>query len=179
LVTDKKLYGLMAEFESPEVLLEATQKAYQQGFRKLDAYSPFPIDGLAEAMGMHHTWLSALILGGGVLGAITGFAMQYYASVISYPINAGGKPHNSWPAFIPITFELAVLFAVIVAVLGMLGLNGLPQPYHPVFNVESFTQASQDRFFLTIETDDPLFDLDETRSFLESLEPIEVAEIEP
>lgn len=178
-MTDQQLYGLMAEFEGPEALLEATKSAYARGFRKLDAYSPFPIDGLAEALGMHHTWLSALILGGGILGAITGYAMQYYSSVISYPINAGGKPHHSWPAFIPITFELAVLFAAIVAVLGMLGLNGLPQPYHPVFNVESFTQASQDRFFLTIEADDPMFDLVETRGYLETLEPIEVVDIEP
>ena len=178
-MTDQQLYGLMAEFEGPEALLEATKSAYARGFRKLDAYSPFPIDGLAEALGMHHTWLSALILGGGILGAITGYAMQYYSSVISYPINAGGKPHHSWPAFIPITFELAVLFAAIVAVLGMLGLNGLPQPYHPVFNVESFTQASQDRFFLTIEADDPMFDLAETRRYLETLEPIEVVDIEP
>jgi hypothetical protein len=178
-VTDKQIYGLMAEFEGPEELLEATKSAYTRGFRKLDAYSPFPIEGLAEALGMQHTWLSALILGGGILGAITGYAMQYYSSVISYPINAGGKPHHSWPAFIPITFELAVLFAAIVAVLGMLGLNGLPQPYHPVFNVESFTQASQDRFFLTIEADDPIFDLAETRRYLETLEPIEVVDIEP
>lgn len=172
------LYGLMAQFETAEELIEATRSAYSAGYRKMDAYSPYPVEGLAEALGMKHTWLSMIVLTGGVLGALTGFGMQVYASVFSYPINVGGKPWFSWPAFIPVTFELMVLFAAIFAVLGMFALNGLPQPYHPVFNVERFSQASRDSFFLAIEADDPKFDFDETQKFLESLHSTEVAVVE-
>ena len=175
---NSSIFGLMAEFETPEELVEASRKARLLGYKKVEAYAPFPVEGLSEALGMRHTWLSLIVLAGGVLGAIVGYGMQVYASVFAYPLNAGGKPHYSWPAFIPITFETTILFAAIFAVLGMFALNGLPQPYHPVFNVESFTQASQDRFFLTIETVDPLFDSHETRAFLESLNPLEVCDVE-
>lgn len=174
----KPLYGLMAEFDDPEKLLEATQRAYTIGYRKMDAYSPFPVEGLSEALGMRHTWLSVVILVGGIIGGLGGFLMQWYATVISYPSNVGGRPLNSWPAYIPITFELVVLVAAFFALLGMLGLNGLPQPYHPVFNVPDFELASRNRFFLTIEVKDPKFVLEDTREFLESLEPLKVFEVE-
>jgi hypothetical protein len=173
------LYGLLAEFQGPEELLKATQQAYDAGFRSMDAFSPFPVEGLAEALGMRHTWLSVIILGGGIVGGVVGFSMQYYSSVFSYPINSGGKPFNSWPAFIPVTFELTILFAALAAVFGMLALNGLPMPYHPNFNVESFSRASRDKFFLLIEAEDPIFGADDTRRFLETLEPVEVSDVEP
>ena len=175
--TSAWIYGLLAEFESPRALLQATRSAYQAGYRRMDAYSPYPVEGLAEALGMYHTRLSVIVLIGGIVGAAGGFFMQYYASVISYPIIVGGKPYFSWPAFIPVTFELAILGAAIAAILGLFGLSGLPMPYHPVFNVESFSQASRNRFFLAIEAEDPNFDLEETRDFLESLEPVEVSEV--
>jgi hypothetical protein len=172
------LYGLMAEFDTPEALLEAAQRAYASGYRRMDAYSPFPVDGLAEAVGFHHTRLPLVVLIGGILGGIGGFLLQYWISVIDYPVNVGGKPYNSWPAFIPVTFELTVLAAALTAVLAMLALNGLPMPYHPVFNVERFALASRDRFFLCIEAADPKFDREETRQFLENLAPRSVNEVE-
>ena len=177
-VLEHPIYGLMAEFDTPEELVEATQRAYQAGYRKMDAYTPFPVEGLSEALGMHHTWLSAVILLGGIIGAVGGYAMQYYATVISYPMNIGGRPYHSWPAYIPITFELTILTAAFFAVLGMFALNELPQPYHPVFNVPNFEQASRHRFFLSIESADPYFDREKTRRFLERLEPLEISEID-
>src|SRR5918999_91837 len=173
------LYGLMAEFETPEALLEATQHAYDNGYRRIDAYSPFPVEGLAEAVGFHHTRLPLIVLIGGILGAIGGFVLQYWISVVDYPLNVGGKPYNSWPAFIPVTFETTVLAAALTAVLAMLALNGLPMPYHPVFNVERFALASRDRFFLCIEAADPKFDIDNTVEFLRSLNPSSIHEVEP
>lgn len=173
------IYGLMAEFESPEALVEATQRAVAAGYRKLDAYSPFPVEGLAEALGVRNTRLPLIILGGGIVGAVAGYALQYYAMVIDYPLNVGGRPLHSWPAFIPITFEVAILFAAFAAVLGMFALNGLPMPYHPVFNVPSFELASRSHFFLAIEASDPKFDLEETARFLEGLEPNSVSQILP
>lgn len=170
-------YGLMAEFDDPKSLLAAATKATDAGYTKMDAYSPFPIHGLHEAIGFKKTWLSTIVLGGGILGALGGFGMQYFASVIHYPLNIGGRPLNSWPAFIPITFEVTVLLASFSAVFGMIVLNGLPQPYHPVFNVKRFQFASRDQFFLCIESDDPRFESGETRRFLQSLNPIEVNDV--
>ena len=172
------VYGVMAEFDSPEDLLAAAHRAHREGYRQMDAYSPFPIHGLAEAIGFRRTWLPLLVLIGGVVGAVAGFGTQYYAAVIDYPINVGGRPLNSWPAFIPVTFEVTILFAALTAVLGMLALNGLPMPYHPVFNAPRFALASHDRFFLCIEAADPRFDRQGTRRFLESLNAREVTDVE-
>ena len=174
-----RIYGLMAEFASPEELLEAARRAFAAGFRKMDAYSPFPVDGLAEAIGFHRSRVPLIVLIGGILGCLGGFFLQYWVSVIDYPINVGGRPLNSWPSFIPVTFELTILSAAFAAVLGMLGLNGLPMPYHPVFNAPRFALASRDRFFLCIQSDDPKFHVQETRHFLESLSPREVTEVSP
>lgn len=172
-------YGLLAEFENGNELVEATKRAYSAGYRKLDAYSPIPIEALADAMHFEKTHVPLVVLIGGMVGGIGGFFMQYYMAVIDYPINIGGRPLNSWPAFIPPTFELIILCAAGAAVLGMLALNGLPMPYHPLFNVERFSLASQDRFFLCIEADDAQFELGRTRNFLESLNPLDISEVEP
>jgi hypothetical protein len=174
-----RTYGLMAEFGDPNELLAAARKAHEAGYRRMDAYSPFPIEGLSAAVGFHHTKLPLIVFIGGTIGALTGFGLQYWTSVIDYPLNVGGKPYYSWPAWIPVTFELTVLLAALSAVLGMLALNGLPQPYHPVFNVARFALATRDRFFLCIEAADPMFDSDKTSQFLNSLSPKTVAEVEP
>jgi Protein of unknown function (DUF3341) len=173
------LYGLMAEFDSPGDLLEAAHRAYEEGYRRMDAYSPFPVHGLAEAIGFHRTRLPLLVLLGGMAGGIGGYCLQYWISVIDYPLNVGGRPLHSWPAFVPVTFELIILVAALAAVLGMLALNGLPMPYHPVFNVPAFELATRNRFFLCIEASDPKFDRQETRRYLESLKPGGVFEVEP
>lgn len=173
------IYGLMAEFESPNDLLAAAKRAHAAGFRKLDAYTPFPVEGLAEAIHVHRNRLPRFVLIGGIIGCLAGFGFQYYASVIDYPLNIGGRPFNSWPSFIPITYELTILFAAFTAVLAMFALNGLPEPYHPVFNVPRFALATRDRFFLCIESRDPKFDLVTTRQFLESLQPHGIYEVEP
>jgi hypothetical protein len=172
------IYGLLAEFKTPEALIEATHKTHEAGYRKMDAYTPYPIEEVGHALGARGTRLPYIVLAGGVFGAVFGFLMQYYASVIDYPLNVGGRPYFSWPSFIPGAFETTVFVAAFAAVLGMLALNGLPQPYHPVFGVPGFEAASRDRFFLQIEARDPKFDLEETRWFLESLHPERVSEIE-
>ncbi len=174
-----RYYGLLAEFKSAEELMQAAQKAREAGYRKMDAYAPFPVEGLPEAVGFKKPRLPMIVLIGGIVGGTVGFLMQYYASVIAYPLNIGGRPLNSWPSFIPITFELTILFAAFAAVLGMFALNGLPQPYHPVFNVPRFEAASRDRFFLCIESADEQYDPEATRRFLEALNPDGVFEVEP
>jgi Ni/Fe-hydrogenase subunit HybB-like protein len=172
------LYGLMAEFTDPEALVKQARVAHQAGYRKLSAYSPFPIEELPAALGLRRSNLPLLVLLGGMVGAVVGFGMQYYAAVIDYPWNIGGRPYNSWPSFIILTFEMTILFAAGTAVLGMLLRNGLPQPYHAVFNAPRFRHASQDRFFLCVEAHDPKFDLTQTHQFLASLGPAEVVAVE-
>jgi hypothetical protein len=176
---DKKpVYGLLAEFDSAEQVLAGAEKSYAAGYRQMDAYSPIPVEGLAEAIGFHRTWVPQLCLLGGLTGCVGGFFLQWWPNVIGYPLNIGGKPHNSWPSFIPITFELTVLFAGLATVFGMLALNGFPEPYHPIFNAPRFEGASRDKFFLCIEARDEKFDAQKTREFLLGLNPQEVSEIE-
>ena len=172
------IYGLMAEFGTPEELLSAAHSSSAAGYTRMDAFTPLPIEGLSEAVGFHRTLLPVIVLIGGIMGGSAGFSMQYYANVIGFPLNIGGKPYNSWPAFIPITFELTILGAALSAVLGLLALNGLPTPYHPVFNVPEFELASRNRFFLCIKARDPIFDLIKTKEFLVGLKARKVSEIE-
>ncbi len=173
------LYGLMAEFDDPKALVAATAAAYDHGYRQMDAYSPIPIEELSEALGIHHTAVPAIVLLGGIVGGLTGYGLQYWVSVIAYPINVAGRPFNSVPSFIPVTFELTILFAALTAVFGMIALNRLPTLYHPVFNVPRFALATRDRFFLCIESTDPKFDMQATREFLEGFAPREVSEVVP
>lgn len=171
------LYGLMAEFASAETLLVSARRTYAEGYREIEAYSPFPVEGLSEAIGFTSNRVPLLTLLGGILGAAIGYFIQWYSAVIDYPLNVGGRPLNSWPAFILVTFELAMLGAALAAVFGMLLLNGLPRLSHPVFNARNFDLATRNRFFLGIKANDPLFDGDVTRRFLESLRPLNVAEV--
>ena len=172
------IYGLMAEFDDVNQLVHAATASRAAGYRRLDAYTPFPVEAVAEALGIHRNRLPLLVLAGGILGGLAGFGLAYWTSAIDFPINVGGRPLNSWPAFIPITFETTVLGAALATVLGMLGLNGLPMPYHPVFNVPRFALSTRNRFFLCIEATDPLFDREQTRRFLERLVPRQVSEVE-
>ena len=174
---NKPVYGLMAEFENPSELVAAARAAREKGYRKLDAYTPFPIEELTEALHMHHNKLPLIVLIGGILGGLSGYLLQYYVTVVYFPINIAGRPLHSWPAYIIITFEMTILFGALSCVLGLLGLCRLPEPYHPVFNVPRFAFASRNRFFLCIESTDPLFDKEKTSEFLESLEPREVSEV--
>lgn len=176
-VIPPRLYGLIAEFDTASQLLQATRRAYAAGYRVMDAYAPFPVEGLSDALGFHPKAVPLIGLFGGMLGAATGYGMQYFIHVISLPINVGGRPLNSWPSFIPPTFELGVLFSALGLFFGLLILNGHPEPYHPVFNVEAFARASRDRFFLAVEARDPQFDADATRGFLLSLGPREVSDV--
>lgn len=175
--SENSLHGLMAEFEQPEEVLAAVQRSYHEGYRRMDAYTPFPVEGLAEALGRRGTAVPLIVLIGGIVGGLGGYFMQWYATVISYKLNVGGRPFHSWPAYIPITFELTVLTAAICAVVGMLALNHLPEPYHAVFNAPDFERASQDRFFMCIEAADPKFDLAATRTFIQSLKPVKITEV--
>jgi hypothetical protein len=172
------IYGLMAEFENPEQLVKATERAYEAGYRKMDAYTPFPVEGAAEAMHFHNTGVPPIVLVGGLVGAFSGFLIQVIGSAYDYPLNVGGRPLYSWPAFIPVTFEAGILIAAFAAVIAMIVLNGLPRPYHPVFNAPNFERVSEDRFFLCIEAKDPKFEQASTRAFLESLGPQQVSEVE-
>ena len=176
--TDTSPHGLMAEFEKPEELLEAAEKTYGAGYRSIDAFSPLPIHGLAAAIGFKRTNLPLVTFLCGLVGALCGYSLQYWVHVIDYPINIGGRPLHSGPTFIPVTFEVTILFAALGTFFGLWLSNKLPMPYHPVFNVPEFKRASQDRFFLCIESADPLFDDEATRSFLQSLDPVKVSDVE-
>ena len=162
-------YGLMAEFDSAQALLDAATRVGQAGYTKTDAYSPFPIHGLAEALGFKERKVAPIVLAGGITGALAGYGLEYWTQVIDYPMNIGGRPYHAWVSFIPPAFETTILFAAFAAVFGMFALNGLPQPYHPVFNHERFAMASVDKFFLAIEATDPKFDANATRQFLTGL----------
>jgi hypothetical protein len=174
----QELWGLMAEFDNPTALVEAATQARLQGFREMDAYSPIPIEELNEALGLRRTRLPRLVLLGGILGGLGGFSLAYWVSVFAYPLNIGARPLNSWPQFIPVTFETTVLGSALTAFVAMWALNKLPMPYHPVFNVPAFERASRDRFFLCIEARDPKFDIERTRGFLEALGPREVTTVD-
>jgi len=171
------IYGVMGEFSTPEELIHAVEKVREAGYRRMDAYAPFPVEGLSEALGLKHNMVPAICLIGGLTGGLGGFFFQYWVNVFAYPLNIGGRPFNSWPAFIPVTFELTILGAALSAVFGMLALNRLPQPHHPVFNVHRFTHASADRFFLCIESRDPKFHLADTSRILQQVHAHHVTEV--
>ena len=179
-MADTPIYGLLAEFDDPGSLIKAAERTYQSGYRQMDTFSPYPVEGAWEAMEAHDHRLSKIVLGGGILGGCTGYGLEYWVHVITYPTNIAGKPLNSWPQFIPVTFELTILFAAISAVLSLVLLNGFPQPYHPVFNVKRFAEhATRDKFFLLIEAADPKFDRSGTLDFMKGLNPSEINEVEP
>lgn len=175
---EKQIYGLLAEFDTPTELVRAAEKVRDAGFVKTDAFSPFPLHEIDEALGIKRSILPYLVFAGGVAGLLTGIGLQVFTHVFDYPIIVGGRPHLSIPAFVPPAYELTILLAGFTAVFGMLFLNGLPQPYHPVFNVPRFALATREKFFLLIETKDPKFNYEETRSFMESLNPQEVFDVE-
>jgi hypothetical protein len=172
-------HGLLAEFKEPSALVKAARAVHAAGYRKVDAYTPYPMEEVLDALHLHHNHVPRVVLAGGLTGLAVGWGLQYWASVIEYPMNIGGRPFNSWPAFVVPAFETTVLFAALFAVVGMLALNGFPQPYHPVFNVPAFVAASRDRFFLCVEAADPKFDLEKTRELLRGLGADDVSEVEP
>src|SRR5258708_14903299 len=174
---DNPVYGLMAEFDSPQELLTAAEKTHGAGYKQIDAFRPFPIGGLADAIGFHKNNVSLVVLICGIIGGLSGYLLQYYVAVISYPINVGGRPLHSWPSFIIVTFELTILFGGISAAVGMLALNGLPLPYPPGFNVPAFSKASDNGFFLVVSSTDPKYDTARTREFLKGLAPPAVSEV--
>jgi hypothetical protein len=171
------IHGLMAEFDNPTDLLAAADRARIAGYTDLDAYSPYPIEELNEALGLKPNRLPLITLLGGIFGGLGGYGLEYWTQVIAWPMNIGGRPFHSWPHYIPVTFECTVLGASLAAFVGMLALNGLPKPYHPVFNVPAFDRASRDRFFLCIESTDPKFDRSATESFLKDLHAVGVSEV--
>ena len=173
------IYGLMAEFDDPNGLVSAAKRTYAAGYRQIDTFSPYPIEEAWEAIGQHDRRLSLIVLAGGLVGLLSGIGLQEWVHNIAYPINIAGKPLNSWPMFVPVTFELTILFAALSGVIGMILLNGLPMPYHPVFNVPRFERASRDKFFLLVEATDPKFDRQQTLDFLKGLNASEVNEVEP
>lgn len=172
-----ELYGLVAEFESADLLLDAARKTREKGYLRIDAYSPFPLEGLSEAIGFEHDSVGLITLLGAIIGGLTGYLMQYYANVLDYPINIGGRPYHSWPAFIPVTFELTILGGALSAAFGMLALNRLPRLHHPIFQYPGFDRASKDRFFLCIHSKDPQFERSRTDHFLTTLNPLRVQEV--
>jgi hypothetical protein len=172
------IFCIAAEFDTPEALLAACEQTRDAGFKKVEAYTPFPIHGLREAIGFKRPMLAWVIFGGGIFGMFAGFGLAYWVSVINLPFNIGGRPLNSWPSFIPITFETTVLFASLTAVVAMLAFNGLPRPYHPIFNHPRFSRVMDDSFLLTIESGDPKFDREKTAAFLRELNPSDVVEVE-
>ena len=173
-----RIYGVLGEFASAEELLEAARGVREAGYRQTDAYAPFPVHGLAGALGARETRLPYIVLVGGICGGVLGYLLQYYCAAVAYPLNIGGRPPHAWPAFVPVTFELTILGAALSAVLGMLALNGLPRPYHPLFNVPEFSLASQNRFFLCIEATDPKFDVAEATDFLSRIGSTQVQLVE-
>jgi hypothetical protein len=177
--TTAPVYGLLAEFDTPAALVAAAKRAHAEGYRRMDTFSPFPIEEAWEAIGHHDRRLSLIVLMGGIIGGLTGYGLEYWVHTMAYPVNIAGKPLNSWPQFIPVTFEMTILIAAIAAVLGMIVLNGLPMPYHPVFNVPRFEHASRDKFFLLVESTDPKFDRRRTLDFLKGLDASEINEVEP
>ena len=179
--TEKPLppyFGLMAEFETEEAFIQATRKTREEGYQKMDAYSPYPIEEIIDILHLHKNKLPLMVLMGGIMGGLGCYFMEYFASVIHYPLNIGGRPLHSWPSFFPPAYELTILGAAFAAVFGLLAMNGFPMPYHPVFNVPAFEHASNDRFFICIESEDPKFDLENTQRFLESLRPVGVSRVE-
>ncbi len=172
------IYGLMAEFSESSALVAAARRAYETGYRRMDAFTPFPVEGLAENLGRKKSLVPLIVLLAGICGGTGGYFMEWYAMNVDYPVNIGGRPLDSWPPFVPITFELTILSGALAAVVAMLVLNRLPQPHHPVFNASRFERASTDKFFLCIEANDPKFDLDATRQFLETLKPDCIEEVD-
>jgi hypothetical protein len=171
-------YGLMAEFDTADGVVTAARQVREAGYRKIDGYSPYPMEALIHELDQHHSWVPTIVLGGGLTGFLAGYGLQYWSQVIEYPMNIGGRPFHSWVSFIPPAFETTILFAAFGAVFGMLALNGFPRPYHPVFNVEEFAQrASNDKFYIVIEAADPKYDAARTKEFLMSLSPTFVKEI--
>ncbi|HXF64012.1 MAG TPA: DUF3341 domain-containing protein [Caldilineaceae bacterium] len=173
------IYGLLAEFAGEEALLHAARQVRGAGYQRVEAYTPFPVEGLAEALGIRGRRLPLIVLAGGIVGGAGALLMQWYSAVMDYPLNVGGRPYASWPSFVPVAFELTILVAGFAAVLGMFALNGLPQPYHPLFNAPEFTGASRDSFFLCVEAADPKFDVQQVRALLQELGALRVIEVEP
>ena len=170
-------FGILAEFVEADELVAAAARVYELGYRQVECYSPLPVEGLADAIGFHRTRMPLVVLCGGIIGGLGGFALQYWTTVVDYPLNVGGRPLFSWPSYVPVIFEMTVLIAALSAVLGMLAMNGLPQPHHPLFGVPQFDRATQDRFFLSIRVQDPLFDEHKTRQLLEQLGAKEVVDV--
>jgi hypothetical protein len=175
---EKSAYGLMAEFDDVNSAVAAARQVYAAGYRRINAYSPYPVEELSEAIGFHKNMVPKIVFVGGLMGCLGGFLMIYWMTAIDYPINVGGRPLFSLPAWIPIMFECTILIAAFSAVIGMLAMNGLPRPHHPVFNVPSFARATTDRFFVCIKSDDPRYDHERTKTFLASLGAREVVDVE-
>ena len=172
------LYGILAEFDTPTDLVDAARKVRDAGYTKTDAFSPFPLHEIDEALGIKRSILPYLMFAGGITGLLSGLGLEYYVHVLAWPIIVGGRPAFSLPSFVPPAFEMTILFTAFTGVLGMLFLNGLPSPYHPVFNVPRFALATREKFFLIIESTDPMYDYPETRSFMESLGAQEVFDVD-